>query len=148
MKKITFLFYNNKDIASFFIRMRLSTVFSHVAIRFEDNGLFHSSLMKGTHRDDTYAPEPVFTSTIEVSEAGYAEALAFVHGAVGSPYDFTAILGFIAGNKTNKDTSYFCSELGREIFERATGIKLGYYNLVTPGQLRLMTETYRLVAEK
>ena len=146
MKKkiITFHYYSEKHIASQLIKIRLSTMFSHVSIGFGEDGLYHSTMMQGTHREDAYDGQVKFTSAIEVSEEGYAKALSFVREACGSVYDFKAILGFIIGKRLTIDNNYFCSELARIVFEKATGVELKLYTLVTPGQMRLISETYRL----
>lgn len=143
-KSIKFHYFYNESIGSWLIKARLSTVFSHVGIEFEDGMLYHSAMLKGTVKErlEEQKTTPIHTTEILVDEEHYNRAYEWAQQQLGKRYDWLGIVGFIVGNKWNDDNQYFCSEYGKFIFELATDIKHTYYNLLTPGQLRLITDTF------
>lgn len=147
MKKITFLYYGPTCFASWIICARLSSLFSHCAVVFEDD-VYQANMLKGVNKTKglKYSNHTV-KQTITVSEEKYTEAKALAESLVGVKYDFKAIMGFILGIKYQTEGNWFCSEYGRVIFEAATGIKVPLFNLLTPGQLRLIIETFLLTSK-
>lgn len=142
-RTIKFHYYTGESTIAKLVRYRLATVFSHVIIEFEDGQFLHSDTPGGVGVPDLEGyPEPSHTSVLEVTEAGYAEALAYAKAQIGGRYDWVALIGFILGNKTQSKSGLFCSEYALNIFKRATGIDVGLHNLLSPGQHRLMVDTY------
>lgn len=145
-RKIKFHFFDNPGIGGWLIKYRNSSIFSHVGIEFEDGQLYQSTIMHGNTASTLaeYGCKPVYTTEILVGESGYVAAKAVAEDAVGRAYDYKGILGFLMVKKVQTDGAYFCSELGRYIFEAATGVRIPLFTLVSPGQLRMMVDTYHL----
>lgn len=147
MKKISFLYYGPTSFARWVICARLSSLFSHCAIVFEDDvyqANMLSGVTKGSMKGNT---DFTVKQTITVTEEQYASAKLVAESLVGETYDFKALVGFILGIKFQTAGNWFCSEYGRVIFEAATGVKVPLFNLLTPGQLRLVIETYLLTGK-
>lgn len=143
-RKIKFHFYDYNQFGALLIKARLATKFAHTAIEFENGFIYHSLIWKGNIKVPKGSLSPAaVTVPVEVDHQKYEAALEFAESIVGQDYDVKALLGFILGKKIQDANARFCSEYGREIFEVATGIRLKYYNLVSPGQLLLIVDTYR-----
>lgn len=147
MKKISFLYYGPTNFTRWLICARLSSLFSHCAIVFEDD-VYQASMLTGITKgkladNSDYSVK----QTIIVSEEQYTRAKVLAKNLVGKSYDFKALIGFIAGVKLQTSDNWFCSEYGRAIFETATDVKVPLFNLLTPGQLRLVIETYLITSK-
>ncbi len=142
MKKITFKYYGDDSIGRWIICLRLGSVFSHTAIVFGDTK-YEATMLGGVFKSpNSDADGYTYQHTIEVSDEQYEKALAYAESQLGKDYDKRAILGFILGSKDQSEDNLFCSEFGRHIFESATDFTIPLMNLVTPGQLRLMIDSY------
>lgn len=142
-RRVKFHFYEGNQIGAMLIRARLSSRFAHVAMEFDNGFFYHSLMFKGTVK----VPRKNMNKGLEVSHldlppAIYERVLAEAEAAVGKEYDVKAILGFILNKQLENTNALFCSEFGRNLFETGTGVKLKYFNLVTPGQLRLILDAY------
>ncbi|QAX96165.1 hypothetical protein [Vibrio phage vB_VmeM-Yong XC32] len=144
--KITFHFFDNRAIGSLLIKARLSEHFSHVGMEFENGAFIHSTMLHGTvmQKLSDQPTEPLASVTIDVDEEAYMEAYEWAVHQVGGKYDYKGIIGFMFAKKWNDENAFFCSELGRKVFEIATGKILKYYNLVTPGELRMLVAMHNL----
>ncbi|QNI21278.1 hypothetical protein [Vibrio phage vB_pir03] len=140
MKKITFHYFATSKLIS----MRFGTPVAHVGVEFEDGTFYESDMLKGNIRihNVRLGHKPKYSVTIEVPEDKYLLARAEAERIYGSHYDYLAIVGFFFGFKLQDDKAYFCSELGRCVFEAATGVIVPQARLCTPYDLYLMTATY------
>lgn len=141
---IRFHFFDNRSIASWVVKKRLGSTISHVGMEFEDGRFYHSSFTTGTTVASLKEqPQPPATfSELWVEEEHYNAALAFCKKQAGSRYDYRSLLGFLFTTKFQHKTGWFCSEYGRECFERAAGIRIYWPKLCAPHELRIMVDTY------
>lgn len=148
MKKISFLYYGGDSIGRFLICARLSSVFSHCAIEM-DGEIYQSTLANGVHKlPKSQVKGHIAKQTISVSDEEFEKAKARAESLLDTSYDYSAIVGFFCGSLKQSKDNWFCSEYGRVVFEEATGIKIPLFNLLTPGQLRLIVETYNKMVDK
>lgn len=137
MKKIIFHYFSGSPL----IKIRFGVPVTHVGVEFEDGMYFESDTLKGNikmHRRDMKR-KPVHSVTIEVENDKYYKARVVANNVYGRRYDYLALVGFFLGIKMQNDQDFFCSELGRQVFETATGKKIGLDRLTTPYDLYLMT---------
>lgn len=142
--KITFHFFNNSSIYSKLIQFRFGTPVTHVGVAFEDGRYYESLVDKGNVRLDKpiFKEPPVLSVSILVDSDHYYKARDAANGIHGKPYDKKAVLGFMLGMKLQSDDKFFCSELGRHVFEAATGKQIKMQRLCSPYDLYLMTATH------
>jgi uncharacterized protein YycO len=140
VKKITFHFFSGSPL----IKLRFGTPITHVGVEFDDGTFYESLMTRGNvkHRLENRKDKPKYSITIEVSDAKAILARDVANRIHGRPYDYLAIAGFILGTKTQGVESFFCSELGRLVFEEATGSRIKLERLCTPYDLYLMVSTY------
>jgi len=146
LRKLRFHYFDNRTIGSWIIKARLSTAFSHCAVEFEDGALIHSTMTHGTVKE-TLAEQPhapKHTTEVYVTEERYLAARAWAESILGTKYDWKGIVGFIVAKSYQSNGAYFCSETARTVFEIGVGFTIKRHTLITPGQLRLMTDTYVL----
>lgn len=144
MKKIKFHFFENTSIVSLLIKIRLGSIFSHCGMEFDDGTFYHSTMIGGVQTATLEGMHIGHTVELEVSEEEHEACLAYAKSKLGISYDWKSLIGFFVGKKWQEDNGLFCSEYGRGGFEALSGVRLDYYNLVTPGQLRLLVDTYRV----
>ena len=143
-KCLRFHFFNSPGIGPWLIKARLGSRISHVGIEFEDKRYFHATFWHGMVEQPLseipYPPE----STVEVyvTEEQYNAALKLCVKHVGAMYDYLAIIGFTLGRSLQNQKSLFCSEIGRQVFEVATDIKLRWNKLCAPHELKIMIDAY------
>lgn len=143
---IKFHYFSDRRIGSLLIRARLASKFQHVGIELDDGRYFESTLSGGgCHFAELPAKEKIHTTnTITVPVERYGQVLEFIRSIDGSKYDVPALVGFIIFKKFHSEDAWFCSEVGRVIHELATGIKIKHHTLLSPGGLRLLTETHEV----
>lgn len=143
-RALHFHFFNGKQLGALLIKARIGSIFSHCGMEFDDGAYYDATFINGVKRRALadYGHVPHTTTTLWLTEEQYQLTRNHLESKVGLRYDFLGILGFIVYKKLQNKNAYFCSELGREAFEVATNVQVPTYNLVTPGQLRLMVETY------
>lgn len=140
MKKITFHYFSGSPL----IKIRFGVPITHVGVEFNDGLYFESDTLKGNvkmQRRDLKR-KPVKSITIEVENDAYFRARQRANEIYGRRYDYLALIGFFLGIKWQNDQDFFCSELGREVFEIATGKKIELARLTTPYDLYLITATH------
>lgn len=143
MRSLTIHFFNGKTVAGWFIKTRLSTILSHCVVEFDDGFVIDSMLLKGVHETTMDKLQtPTASITLTISDAAYNRTRDYAEEQLGQIYDWKAIVGFIFAAKYQNDKGLFCSELCYDVFSIATGVRLNTYTLITPGQLRLVLETY------
>lgn len=148
MRTIKFHYFSDRRISSMLIRARLSSKFQHVGIELDDGRYIDSTLSHGgvVYRD---LPGDVHTThTTKVSEENYNKVIEFLNAIEGTKYDVPALIGFFVTRKFHDSDEWFCSELAKEVFKLATGIDVEDHVLISPGGLRLITETYQKSQEK
>ncbi|CAH0447959.1 enoyl-CoA hydratase/carnithine racemase-like protein [Vibrio phage vB_VpaM_sm033] len=140
MKKIIFHYFSGSPL----IKIRFGTPVTHVGVEFDDGMYFESDTFKGNIKmaRRELKRKPVYSVTIEVENDKYYKARLAANNIYGRRYDYKALVGFILGIKMQNDNDFFCSELGRQVFEAATGKKLKLARLTTPYDLYLMTATH------
>ena len=143
MKKIVFHYYGPTNIGRFLICARMASVVSHVAIQFEETN-YQATMLKGVFKEPSSEMEKGFLAVeLSVEDDKYEAAKILCESLVGLNYDFKAIVGFFFSFKLQGEDNWFCSELGRVVFEEATGASIPMLNLMSPGQLRLTIEGYK-----
>ncbi|AXH71035.1 hypothetical protein [Vibrio phage BONAISHI] len=147
---IKFHFFDNPGIGGSLIKWRLGSTVSHVGMEFEDDEFWHSTFTTGVISDRNYLKSHASVDSVEVwvTNEGYEKALKYIRSNQNKKYDFTAILGFFVGRKVQNDDAFFCSEIGRGVFEEATGHRLKWPKLCAPHELRIMAEMYMLLSAK
>lgn len=140
---IKFHFFDNHTIGGALIKARLGTTISHVGVEFGKR-FFHASFIPGmTEQSLQDQPTaPLHTKEITVPAESAAAVVLWIESQLGKRYDFTALLGFIFARKFQKEDAFFCSEVGRIIFEKATGVDCGMVKLMAPHELMLAIDVY------
>lgn len=144
LRTLRFHYFDNRTIGSWIIKARLSSAFSHCAVEFEDGRMIHSTMTHGTVME-TLAEQPhtpKHTTEVMVTEERYQAALAWAESIIGTKYDWKGIAGFIIAKTYQSNGAYFCSETARTLFEIGVGFTIKRHTLITPGQLRLMTDVH------
>lgn len=140
--RIRFYYYKGNKIGNWLIRARFGSEFSHVGILLGDQ-FYEATFSKGVSKvHELDARVPHLYEDIYVTEESYKAVLAFMDAQVGLKYDFEAIFGFIIGSKKQDKTKWFCSELGRKVFELGVGCELPLKNLMSPGAHRVLVMGY------
>lgn len=147
-KEIKFHYFSDYRVSSLLIRARLATKFQHVGIEMEGVGYIDSTLAGGGVAWRPLPDNIAHTSTILVDEDKFNEILEFLNDINGSGYDIRALLGFALSYRSQNEDTWFCSEVGRIVFEMATDIIVKHYVLIAPGALRLMTDMYQKIQTK
>lgn len=134
MKKvIKFHFFNSNPL----IRLRFGTPCTHVGVEFMDGLYYESDAFKGNIKmfmvDSGKTPD--YTVELFVDEYHYTAARREAEKILGSKYDYLAIIGFFLGTRTQNKSGFFCSELGRCVFEKATDRVIDLKRLMTPYDL-------------
>lgn len=150
MQTIRFHFFNNPGIGGWIIRKRLGSTISHVGMEFDNGEFYHSTFKQGMVRQDDYCQHhtPVSTTEITVPDANAETALVLCRALVGTHYDYKAIIGFTLGQRYEDAQGLFCSEIGRQVAEAATGIYIHWPKLCAPHELRIMLDTYSQTLHK
>ncbi len=144
MKRIVrFHYFNNPGIGGMLVKVRLGTTISHVGMEFGKR-FFHSAPVVGMVETSlhTLQSSPFFTQEIEVDEETYQDTIRWCEKQIGRKYDMKAILGFILARRMQNKDAFFCSEVGRHVFTRLTGIKPAMSKLMAPHELRLAIDIY------
>lgn len=147
-KVITFRYYGSNMLGRWIICTRLASLFSHVAVKF-DSDVYQATMIKGVHKVAACdVRDHVYEHSVVVTEEEYNAALAYAESKLGQTYDFKAIVGFILGSLSQSKGNLFCSEYGYSIFNTFSGIDIRMFNLVSPGQLRLIISTWMATRNK
>lgn len=124
------------------IRIRLASKFQHIGIELDDGSYVDSTLSKGGVKFRKKPGGIHTTHTIQVPEENYNKVVQFLKEIEGFEYDVIGLVGFFISRSFHDPEQWFCSEVGKEVFLLATGIDIKDYVLISPGGLRLITETY------
>lgn len=143
MRTIKFHYFSDNRISSLLIRGRLASKFQHVGIELDDGSYVDSTLGHGGVKFRPLPSNIHTTHTIEVPKENYDEVLMFIKEIEGSKYDVVGLIGFFFVRKFHNPDHWFCSEMARVVFELATDVHVDQHVLLSPGGLRLMTETYQ-----
>lgn len=143
MNKIGFHYYQGSSLAALAIRVRLATVYTHVAIQIGDRCVIQSDIVRGNRLTKVSdLPEPTETHWVDVGPAELDRAHGLARQFAEQDYDYLAMLGFMIGFKWQSDGAAFCSEIGRMVLEDVTGNRVDHPTLLSPDGLRLVTQTY------
>lgn len=140
---ITFQTFGTDTWIRKIIGLRLSSGYTHTAIKFHDcvveaafSGVIAIALDK--------AEKPADEVSIAVDLATYYRVRNWALEQVGTPYDYRALFGFLISDNYRNEDHWFCSLLGLEVFERAVNHNVDFPGLVTPGGLRALVKGYSL----
>lgn len=147
MRTIKFHYFSDRRLSSLIIRARLASKFQHVGIELDDGSYVDSTMAYGGVKFRPLPDNIHTTNTIIVHKDRYDEVLEFIKSIENTRYDKKALLGFFVFRKFESENHWFCSEAGLKIYELATQIVIDQHVLISPGGLRLMTETYQKMQE-
>ena len=142
VKEIIFHTFGTNSLARKLIGYRLASEFSHTAIQFGDL-VYEATMFGGVQRFRLSGMnEPLVSTVLKVSKEDYERTEKLAISLLGSSYDFKAILGFILAARIQGTNNYFCSEYGFLLFKEATGFMMEQHDLMPPGNLRGIVESY------
>ena len=91
------------------------------------------------------APKPkdvLYTTEIHIPEDRYNKVVEYINDVRDTPYDKVALLGFLWGSKKQSSDKLSCPEVARIVFEKGTNTKIKLFTLMTPGEHRIMVDSY------
>lgn len=108
MQTIKLRFAKNKTFISWLVRVFTNSQWSHVDYIFDDGRAFSCLPKSGVGFNDDVNDETV---TCEVEVKSKKEVEEFLLSQEGKPYDWKAIVAFLAIRKWHDRDAWFCSEL-------------------------------------